>query len=89
MVTLYRAIMILIDFIELLIVVRILLSFLNIRGRKGILTRVVYDMTEPVLAPARNLISIIGINTGMFDFSPIISVLFLRLISSFIRTRLL
>lgn len=88
MILLYEAIDILVNLIEILIVVRIVFSFLNI-GRRNVLTNLVYDITDPVLGPARNLIQKLGIKTGMFDFSPIIAVLVLRFISNFIKTRLM
>lgn len=78
---LYTAISKLINIIEILILVRIVLSFLNLRGG-GIITRFIYEMTEPVLGPARALIAKTGINTGMFDFSPIVALLILRIIQS-------
>lgn len=81
MVLLYRAIRTLINLIEILILARIVLSFLNIRGG-GSIIRFVYELTEPILGPARELISKIGINTGMFDFSPIVAILILRIVDS-------
>ncbi len=81
MLLLYRAIEILINLIEILIVVRILFSFLNIH-RENLFTRFVYEITEPVLGPARELIAKLGINTGMFDFSPLLAILFLQIINS-------
>lgn len=81
MVLLYRAILSLINIIELLILVRIVMSFINMGGR-GMISKFVYDLTEPVLGPARQLIEKTGINTGMFDFSPIVAILILRVISS-------
>jgi YggT family protein len=81
MVLLYRAIRTLINLIEILILVRIVLSFLNIRGG-GSIIKFAYELTEPILGPARQLISKIGINTGMFDFSPIVAILILRAIDS-------
>ncbi len=57
------------------------MSFLNIGGR-GIISTFVYDLTEPILGPARRIIAKTGINTGMFDFSPILAIIILRLIAS-------
>ena len=88
MILLYRAIIYLIEIIEILIVVRIIFSFLNI-GRNNPLTNLVYELTEPVLGPARSLIDKLGVRTGMFDFSPILAVLFLRIISNFIKINLM
>ncbi len=81
MILLYSAISKLINIIEILILVRIVLSFLNPMGG-GIFVRFVYDMTEPVLAPARALISKIGIKTGMFDFSPIVAIMILTIVQN-------
>lgn len=88
MILLYRAILRLINIIELLIFVRIIFSFLNISGG-GVIIKFIYDMTEPVLGPARALIAKIGINTGMFDFSPIVAILILNIIQKMARIILL
>lgn len=87
MILLYRSIIYLLEILELLIFIRIILSFLNIRN--NLLSNLVYELTEPVLGPARSLIEKIGIRTGMFDFSPILAVLFLRIISDFIKVKLM
>lgn len=84
MLTLYRAINILFNIIETLIFIRIILSFLNI-GPYNPIGRFIYELTEPVLGPARELIYKLGINTGMFDFSPLLAILILRIISSILR----
>ena len=81
---LYRAINILFNIIEILILVRIILSFLNINPYNTI-GRLVYELTEPVLAPAREIIYKLGVNTGMFDFSPLLAILILRIISNFLK----
>ncbi|HSH36240.1 YggT family protein [Schnuerera sp.] len=84
MITLYRAISILFNIIEILIFVRIIFSFLRI-GPYNPIGRIIYEFTEPILSPARELIYRLGINTGMFDFSPIIAILMLRIILRIIR----
>ena len=81
MLLLFRSIRALINIIELLIFVRIILSFLNMGGG-GLITRFVYEFTEPILGPARALINKTGLKTGMFDFSPIIAIVILRIIES-------
>lgn len=77
MISLYRAIGTLVNIIEFLILIRILLSFINI-SMENPLGEILFTMTEPVLAPARGLISKLKIDTGMFDFSPIVAILLLR-----------
>ena len=81
MIRLYNSINILFNGIEFLIFIRIILSFLNI-DPYSTLGKFVYSMTDPILAPARELIYKLGINTGMFDFSPLLAILILRIISS-------
>lgn len=54
------------------------MSYLNF-GRTPIYN-IVYGLTEPVLGPAREIIYKLGIDTGMFDFSPLVAILILRLI---------
>lgn len=88
MLLLHKSITILLNLIEIFIVARILLSFLNI-DRKGPIIRLVYEMTEPVLGPARDLIAMLKINTGMFDFSPLLAILFLKIIYSIVTKILL
>ncbi|RKD34330.1 YggT family protein [Thermohalobacter berrensis] len=75
-----RAFAIFVDIIETLIIVRILLSFI-IRDFSNPIFNLVYQVTEPILAPFRNLISKLGISTGMFDFSPLLAFMFLNLLS--------
>lgn len=88
MILLYRSINILIYLIEILIVVRIIFSFLNI-GDRSLISRLIYELTEPVLGPARELIYKLGINTGMLDFSPLLAIFFLRIIERIARAILL
>lgn len=88
MVTLYRAISILFDIIEFLILVRIIFSFLRI-GPYNPVGRLIFEMTEPILGPIRELIYKLGIDTGMFDFSPLIAVLLFQIILSFLRAILI
>ncbi|NLY77328.1 MAG: YggT family protein [Tissierellia bacterium] len=80
----YRAISILVEILELLILVRIILSWFRISPYNPI-SKVVYELTEPLLSVARNLIYKIGINTGMFDFSPIVAIMILRIILLIVR----
>jgi YggT family protein len=68
----------------MLIFVRILFSFLNIDPYNSV-GRIVYELTEPILGPSRELIYKLGIDTGMLDLSPVVAVLILRLISSIIK----
>ena len=81
--SLYRAINYFFYILELLIFIRIIFSFLRI-GPYNPVGRIVYELTEPILHPAREIIYKLGIDTGMFDFSPLLAVFMLRIISSII-----
>ncbi|NLY85191.1 MAG: YggT family protein [Tissierellia bacterium] len=88
MALLYRSISILIYLIEILILVRIIISFFNMGNRSPLFT-IVYELTEPVLGPSRELIHKLGINTGMFDFSPLVAIFLLRIIDIIAKALLL
>ncbi|HHW92426.1 MAG TPA: YggT family protein [Firmicutes bacterium] len=64
------------DLINLLIIIRVLLSWLrpNLYA-PGI--RLIYKLTEPLLAPFRNLLPM---GTPGLDFSPIIALIFFQLL---------
>lgn len=52
---------------SMVILARVLMSWINIDPYSPV-ARAIYNMTEPVLAPVRNLLP----QAGGFDFSPII-----------------
>jgi YggT family protein len=69
------------DIIELLILARIIISYIpNLRGSQ--ITEIVYQLTEPVLHPVRELLYKIGLNKGMIDFAPIGAFLLLAVVRS-------
>jgi len=76
------AIYCLIEVIQWAIFIRVFLSWFPI-PRDNAFSRILFQITEPVLAPIRAIIekSAIGHNT-MIDFSPIVAFLILSLISS-------
>lgn len=75
----------LIYIIEVLIFLRAILSFI-VRDINNPIVSFVYQVTEPVLAPFRKLINKLNINTGMIDFSPLVALLFLSLLSNLLNT---
>ncbi|MCR3921807.1 MAG: YggT family protein [Firmicutes bacterium] len=72
-----------------LLIIRILFPLVRL-GRTPspvILTirRIVYAVTEPVLAPIRNLLNPISLGTGLqLDVSPIVAMILLRFVNSMI-----
>lgn len=58
--------------LEILIVVRVLMSWFR-PSLSNPLFRLVYDLTEPILGPIRRLLP----STGVLDFSPLVALLLL------------
>ena len=71
--------------LNMLIFVRIILSWVAPRGNNP-LVRIVFNMTEPLLAPIRNLISKspLGGPGMMLDFSPMILVFLIEIVTELI-----
>ena len=65
--------------LSLAIFVRVLLSWIDPQGNMRI-TQVMRDLTEPILAPIRNLLP----NVMMIDFSPFIAMLLLQMLGRLI-----
>ncbi len=68
------------NFIELLIFIRIVLSWIS-PGYGNPVTRTIYNITEPILSPFRKLMERTPIGGGIMDFSPILALLFIRLLA--------
>lgn len=65
-----RAVVILSEIIEYLILIRIILQIFNLPY--NIFVNFIYSVTEPILAPARELLNRIFKGRLMVDFSPIL-----------------
>lgn len=63
------------NLISLLILARVLLSWIQV-DRYHPVVKFLYDVTEPILAPVRNLMP----QVGMMDFSPIIVFFLLQVV---------
>ena len=71
------------DFLELLcevltltILVRVILSWFTPQPT-NVLFNILYQITEPILAPLRRIIP----RVGMFDFTPMVAIILLQLIA--------
>lgn len=69
-------------FLEILIFVRIILSWV-VRGYNSAIGRFLYNMTEPILGPVREMLrkSPLGGGYGL-DFSPIFALILMRLVQT-------
>lgn len=82
-----RAVDLLFKIMEYAIIARVLLSWIPLPNNQ--FTRFLYQITEPILGPVRNLInkSPIGGNS-MLDFSPIIAFLLIGVVRNVLITLL-
>ncbi len=71
-----NVISLLFNILSLLILGRVLLSWIDPMGNMQI-SQVLRELTEPILGPIRSIMP----NIGMIDISPIIAILLLSLIS--------
>jgi YggT family protein len=73
--------------LEILILVRVLLSWVP-RAYNNPFAKFIIQITEPILAPIRKLIekSIFGGKGNVLDFSPLIAFLLLRILQSLVNT---
>lgn len=67
----------LLQILSIAILIRVLLTWFPVDPSNPII-RILYDITEPILAPLRKVIPRIG----MFDLSPIAAMLLIQFISS-------
>ncbi len=64
------------DFLSFMILIRSFLSWFSI-SRNNVFVSLVVQLTDPVLEPFKRLMDRLGLNKGMVDFSPVVSLLFL------------
>lgn len=83
MYTIKMAFTMLFRIIDMLILVRVLLSFFPTLQYSKI-AYFIYQMTEPILAPCRAILNRLGLNLGMIDFSPILAYMIISLLQSII-----
>lgn len=69
--------------LEILIIVRVFLNIFRI-SRDNAIVGIIYEMTEPLLIPAKAILDKLGLNRGMIDFSPWIAIILLKLVYSLI-----
>lgn len=72
--------------INFLIIARALFSWFS-RNYSNPIYNILYQLTEPILAPFRLLQEKIGVR-GMIDFSPILAILFLDILGRIVWTLL-
>lgn len=65
------------EVLTLAILVRVILSWFS-REATNMLTNMLYQVTEPILAPLRRIIP----RVGVLDFSPLVAVILLQVIAS-------
>ncbi len=69
----------LIPILEIAIFVRVIMSWFD-QGGTSTVSRIVREITEPILAPIRKIMP----NLGMIDLSPLIALLLLQMIQTMV-----
>lgn len=64
------------------ILIRVLLSWVNLNGGSGPVFRLLDDITEPILAPIRRVMP----TFGMFDLSPIVAFILINFITRLLQS---
>ena len=76
MTVLFSLLRLLCEVLTIAILGRVIMSWFS-QGPTNMLTRILYQVTEPVLAPLRRIIP----RVGMLDFTPLVAIILLRLIT--------
>ncbi len=76
---LFRFLEILCQVLTLCIVLRVIMSWIS-PGRSDIFSRVLIQITEPILSPLRRIIP----GFGAIDLAPLVAVVILQLIATFL-----
>ncbi|MGV8146468.1 MAG: YggT family protein [Alkaliphilus sp.] len=79
----YAALAYFVRFVNFLILVRVLLTWVNPNPRNPIV-KLIHEVTEPIIGPVRYLIYNKFGYSGMLDFSPIIAIFLVNFIYSII-----
>jgi YggT family protein len=75
-----QVLLLIINVFEIILLLRVLISWFRVDPYNPLI-RLLYDITEPVLAPIRAVLP----STGMMDFSPLVAFLLLFALRSAIR----
>jgi YggT family protein len=79
--TVIRVISVIFQIYEFLILIRVLLSWINVSSYRPVINhpivRILYRVTDPVLVPLQRLIPPIG---GAIDISPVVALILLEII---------
>ena len=73
-----------ITLLTLAIIARSLLSWFD-PGMRSSAARLLVDLTEPIIAPVRQVVPAIG---GMIDISPIVTIILLQIVGRIVTTAL-
>ena len=69
--------------IEWSILIRVILSFVHI-SRDNALVDSIYLITDYIMYPKKKLLNMFGLDRGIIDWSPLITLIFLQIIGSLI-----
>lgn len=79
---LYRSVTYFIRVMNYLIFARVMMSWI-VKDYSNPIVQFIYQVTEPILAPIRSVLTKIGIG-GMLDFSPIVAMLLIQMLGGYL-----
>lgn len=78
----------LVQFIEIMVFIRVLMSWIPAIGNNRGFVEFIYAVTDPIIEPVKNIMDRY-INTGPIDFSPIVALFLLQLVYDFLTRALI
>ncbi len=69
--------------INFFILIRVISSWIRLSPH-SMMGQFIYGVTEPILSPIRQMIQQVFRYNGMLDFSPILGIIFINMVSTFI-----
>ncbi|MDY6065122.1 MAG: YggT family protein [Finegoldia sp.] len=78
-----RFLLAIVDILEWTIIIRVLLSYI-VTSRDNVIVDTIFTVADTLMRPAKILLYKLGLNRGMLDWSPLVTLLFLGLISNIV-----
>jgi YggT family protein len=80
--TIFQFLFYILQVFQLILLARVILSWFPNVDRSNPIIRLLYDVTEPILRPVRDMLP----QTGMIDLSPLIVFLIIQVLGMILRT---
>jgi uncharacterized protein YggT (Ycf19 family) len=72
------------DVVSILLIIRIIMSFLGFSKHSNRFTEITFEITDVILAPIQKIVGPIQVGNVLLDFAPLILLVLINIIQSFI-----